>query len=429
MSPINKHVSSSPAQRIPGRLHSQAGGIMAILIIPLILIGGGIYLAYYLYKTSPKSDRTPPAPQARLVDVITVQRQDVPTTINAMGTVIPAREVILKPQVSGRIIQINPELIPGGLFQAGQLLMTIDPADYELMVKQRQTEVAQAESNLKIELGNQAVAQQEFELLGEHVHEADKTLVLREPQLLSVQSRLEATRAQLEQAKLDLERTRISAPFNAIVNEKYVDIGTTVSPSSSLATLTGTDEYWIEALVPVDQLQWIIIPRQNGDQGSHARIYNTSGWADDEYREGQVIRLSGELETNGRMARLLISINDPLALNTENTGDQPLLIGSYVRTEIAGQTIPSVVRLDRYLLRDGDNVWVCTPENTLEIRPVKVVFRSENNVLITKGLESGDRVIITDMAAVVNTMPVRLPGPPEKTDQNQPTQANNKDTP
>ncbi len=389
------------------------GGIFTGVVLPIVLLAVGGWYGWYLYKHRPGATRVQPPTQARLVDVVTVERSDHPVIVRVMGTVVPARQVELKPQVSGKIISMNEHLIPGGVFGAGDMLLQIEPSDYELAVKQRQSELATAQSNLKLEQGNQAVALQEFELLGKNVTEKDKELVLRQPQLLAVQSALEAAEARLEQAELDLQRTRMTAPFNALVQNKYIDVGTMVSPTTPVVSLIGTDEYWVEAAVPVDELKWLTIPRRENEAGSTVHIYNPSAWGEQAWREGQVLRLSGELETHGRMAQVLISIQDPLALQEDHARQPALLIGSYVRAEIQGQSIASVIKLDRQWLRDGDRVWVVTEEGTLAIRKVKVAYRAQDYVLVTNGLEARERVIITDIAAAVEGLKVRAEGQKE----------------
>lgn len=377
------------------------------VILPLVIIIIGGLFTVYLLKTSPKSKRQPPLRQARLVEVVSIEPSDVPIKINAMGTVIAAQEVDLKSQVSGKIMELSPELIRGGIFEKNQMLMKIEPDDYELLVEQRESDVAAAETNLKLEYGNQAVAEQEYKLLEGVVSENDKELVLRKPQLISSLSSLQAVKARLQQAKIDLERTNIVAPFNSIVKNKYIDLGAMVSQSTTLVTLTGTDEYWVEVMVPVNQLKWIEVPRQNNDAGSAARIYNSSAWGNETYRTGSVIRLSPDIETRGQMAKLLVSVKDPLSLNTKIVGNE-LLLGSYVRVEIQGQTVKSAHVLDRGLLHDGDNIWLLTSDNTLDIKPVDVIYRGENEVVIYDRISSSDKIITTDLAAPVEGMSLRL---------------------
>ena len=412
MRETNETSPEDPSETAPVAKHRSSWrwliGILTKLVLPAVIITTGVLFASHLIKNKPKSQRQRPPHQARLVEVIPVERRDIPVTIEARGTVVPAREVDLKSQVAGKIISMNSKIIPGGLLEEGQNLIGIEPDDYQLIVRQRQSDIANAESYLKLEHGNQAIAKQEYDLLGEEISQHDRELVLRQPQLVSAQAALEAAQARLDQANLDLKRTRITAPFNAVVKDKYVDLGAMVSPSTPLVSLTGTDEYWIVVMVPENDLKWIQIPGRNGNQGSKVKIYNPSGWDDEEYREGQVLRLGSDLEEKGRRARVLISIRDPLALTVANAGKQPLLIDSYVRAEIEGHTVPSVVRLDREYLRDGDNVWILTPEGTLAIRPVKIVFPGKDAVLINNGIDPNDQIITTDLTAAVEGTLLRL---------------------
>lgn len=386
--------------------------IFTRLILPAAIIVVAIMVAQHLIATSPQAPRQRPPRQARLVEVVQAETGSYTATISALGTVMPAREVELKPQVAGQIIDITEQLIPGGLFKSGDPLMKIDPCDYRLVLEQRQSDVDMARSNLRIEQGNQAVARQEYELLGDVVNEQDQDLILRRPQLASLQSRLEAAQSQLRQARLNLSRTQVDAPFNAIVKEKYVDLGAMVSSATPLVRLAGTDAYWVELAVPVDQLSWISIPQRPGQTGSVVRIYNPSGWPEDSYRQGRILRLIGELEPTGRMARVLVEIDDPLALKPENAGAPILLVNAYIRAEIEGKAIESAVKLDRQLLRDGNHVWLYAPDGTLRLQPVKIIFRAEEFVYVDGGLSQGDQIVVTDLAAPVEGMPLRLPGAP-----------------
>jgi RND family efflux transporter MFP subunit len=284
----------------------------------------------------------------------------------------------------------------------------IDPRDYALAVTRRQGEVAAAERELKLEMGQQSVAKREYELLGEVIDEQDRELVLRMPQLAAAERNLDSAKAALEEARIDLEKTKIVAPFNSIVRAKHADAGDIVSDMSVVATLVGTDTYWIQVAVPVDQLRWIDIPKRPGDLASKVRIFNPSAWGDQVSRSGHVVRLAADLEVEGRMSKLIVAIDDPMSLRTENADVPILLIGSYVRVEIDGRSVESVVSLSRDLVRRGNVVWVLAEDDTLAIRPITIRYRGRDHVLISEGLKSGDRVVETDIAAPVEGMPLRL---------------------
>lgn len=376
---------------------------ISLKIVPLIIIIAAVLVAVVLVKSKPKSDRKVPEKQAMLVEVVSVEPRDATIIIEQRGTVVAAREVELRPQVSGKIVEMDEGVIPGGVFERDSVLMKIEPKDYELMVQQRQSDVANAESSLRIELGNQDVAKQEYSLLGNVISEADRELVLRKPQLTSAQSALETAKSRLEQAELDLDRTNIRSPFNAVVNMKSVDVGQVVSQSSNLVTLTGIDEYWVEVYVKVDELKWMKIPKNENEEGSEVKIFNSSAWGEGDYRMGRVVRLSPVLEEKARLAKLIISIKDPLLISEVGSNKKKLLLNSYVRVEIIGELLESACVLDSSLLHNG-NIWICGADNTLHIRPVDIVHRNDDEVIISDRLTPGDRIITTNLSAPVEGM-------------------------
>jgi RND family efflux transporter MFP subunit len=323
--------------------------------------------------------------------------------------------VALNPRVSGEIIRVNDHLIPGGHFLKEEPLLTIDPSDYQLMVRQLASEVARAQADYQVEQGYQLVAKKEFALLNEEVSAEEQALMLREPQLERSRAALQSAQAKLAQADLDLQRTVVKAPFNAIVMSRNVNLGTRVTPATPLATLVGSDAYWVEASIPASQLKWIDTDRVDGTPGSPVRIYDTASWGSDSYRKGEVVGLTATVEKQGRMARILISIPDPLALRPEHAGAERLLLDTYVRVEIDGRPLEQATVIERDLLRDGDKVWIMNDAGKLDIRSVEIAFRNQNEVLVTGDLREGEQLIISNLPSPVAGMALRLQDDPETT--------------
>jgi len=395
-------------------------------ILPLCIVILAIFVAKYLMNTRPKAKRRTLPKQAKLVTVEPAQIISYTTKINATGTVNAAKKITIKPLVTGEIIYVSPDLIPGGVVQKGDKLIQIDSRDYEAIVNQHENEIAAAEMNLKLEKGNQEVAKQEYEMLDEEINEQDADLVLRKPQLKSAKAALESAKAKLNKAILDVQRCTIETPFNSKILDKLVDIGSVVNPSSSLLTIVGSDEYWIEILVPVNQLKWIQIPKNNGQEGSSVKIFNTYAWGENFYRKGTVIRLLGELEEKGRMAQLLVSVDDPLCLKNSKDKRLELLLDSYVQVEIEGQELDSVIPLKSEYIHNGNEIWIMNSDKKLEIRNANIVFRDKTNVYIQKGIEKGDQIITSDIAAPVVGMLLRLNGSEDEIEENTPKQMKNK---
>jgi len=410
---MNTSQSAPPGTPKHSPIWKNLGDIAIRYLIPAAIILLGIGFTKHQMDTRPQAKLEKPALQARLVDVQTAQLTNITATVSAMGTVVPAKMTTLYPEVSGVVLSLSEEVIPGGLIEAGQTLIQIDSKDYEAVVAQRQSELARAQLNLKLEYGNQTVARLEYKLLEEALAEQDQELVLRKPHLEEAQAAVQAARAALDKAQLDVQRCTIKSPFNAIIQKKHIDPGTRVSPSTPLLTLLGTDEYWIEILVPVHQLRWIAIPTENSQQGSRVMVFNNAGWGEGIFREGRVLRLLGQLEEQGRMAQLLVSVSNPLGLSDNVSALPQLLIGSYVRVEIEGRPIESVIEVRRDWLRDGNTVWIMNDQNRMEIRPVQIIFRNADAVYVTEGIKAGERIVTTDISAPVEGMPLRLNNDPE----------------
>jgi len=372
-----------------------------------ILVGAGVITAL-IFSTEPTAKRTGATREtAMLVDVIQVRRDTVRPTIEAMGTVRPAQEIVLSPRVSGQVLRRLERFTPGGYVDEGSTLLQIDPADYRNQLEQRKSELQQAVADLKLEMGRQDVARQDYQLLDDSLSQQNRALVLRKPQLNAARSAVESARAAVDQAELNLQRTTIRAPFDAHILSRNVNVGSQVAPGDQLGRLVGLDVYWVEATVPVSKLRWLQFPNGDG-RGSTVTVYNRSAWEEDADREGTLYRLVGALEDDTRMARVLISVSDPHARQDDVSGPR-LLLGSYVEARMEGKVMEDVVRLSREYVRDEETVWVME-DRTLQIRDVSVAFRDATYAYIDNGLQDGDRVVTTNLSTVTDGAPLRLEG-------------------
>ncbi len=374
--------------------------------IAIAIIATGAAVSAYLKHTAPTTEKRPPAKWVPLVEVQTVAPQRHQVVVRAMGTVIPARSVQLQSRVAGPVVRLHPEFTDGGFVRQGDLLVQLEDDDYRLALAQRESDLVNARYQLALEEGRQQVARREWELLkGSAEEEAD--LALRKPHLEKARADVTAAEAALRRAALDLERTRIIAPFNAIVRSRTVEVGSQVAPQQTLAELVGTDAYWVETTLPVERLDWFDIPRQAGRKGAEARVrYNGQHVV-----TGRVVRLLGDLTDMGRMARVLIEVRDPLRLTSGDRSDPPLLIGEYVRVEIDGRHLDQVFAVPRSVLRDEDTLWMLGDDQKLEIRSVNPVWRDNETVLIRDQLKAGERLIVSDLPAPVAGMELGVDAP------------------
>lgn len=378
-------------------------------ILPVALLAGAYFTFNWLMDSAPKAQqRGAPERNPGAVTVMPVQSVTRPTVISVTGTVVAARQIELRPRVAGAVIEIDPRFEPGGVFAEGEVMMRIDPVDYELAVAQREAELLQAEAAIRLEEGNQTVAKRELELVRDFIGDAQRDLVLREPQLRSLRAAYDRAQISLEQARLNLERTAIRAPFDCVIVSRDTNVGQQVATNTVLAEIAGTREFWVRATLPATEIRSIQFPHASS-KASEARVYVDAAAGTREYFTGQVHGRAANLEAQGRLAQVYISIEDPLGVHGADR-TFPLLLGSFVRTEILGKELQNVVELERRYLHEGDEVWVFE-QGRLAVRPVEVVFRDLDTVVIASGLASGDRVITSGLAAPVPGMPLQLMQP------------------
>lgn len=378
------------------------------ILISLVVLAAAVVLTALIFLTEPTAERGGAVREtAMLVDVTGVERGTFQPSVRAMGTVEPSQDVMLAPRVGGEIRAISDAFMPGGTVRRGDVLLRLDPSDYENVIAQRRSALSQAQADLNIELGRQTVALRDFELLGESLAPDDSSLVLRQPQLEAARSRVESARAALEQAELDLERTVIRAPFDAHILTRNVNVGSQVAAGEPIGRLVGLDTYWVVATVPQSQLRWLRFPDQGSTTPSEVRIRNRTAWNDDEYRTGTLYRLVGALESETRMARVIVDVEDPMAVEPNHADAPPLMIGSFVEALIEARPLEGVFRVDRNHVRENDTVWVME-DGVLAIRSVDIVFRDAVYAYIEAGLNDDDQIVTTNLATVVEGAPLRL---------------------
>ena len=370
-------------------------------MVPMMLIlAGGVAWSYFK-ATAPVMERITPQRQVTVVDVQTVRQGNAATVVSAMGTVVAARQVTLKAQVAGAVRSVSARFIPGGLIAKGAKLLSLDPSDYQVAVKKAQSALKNAQAALAIEQGSQNIAREELHLLSELSGEAitQTDLALRKPHLAQAQANIASAEADLRQAMLNLNRTKVCAPFNAMIIERNVNVGAYVGAQENLATIVGTDEFWVEAVVSLDQLSLIDLDHPSG---CPAAIRSQSGGGN---RPGRVIQVAGKLNESSRMATVIVAVKNPLG-TAENPSSARLMIDDYVDVDITGRALKDVIELPRAALKDGNTVWV-NRDNALDIRDVALAWKNADKVYLKSGVASGEQVVVSSLSTPVQGMSLK----------------------
>lgn len=385
-----------------------------IVLICLAIIVGGILVTTLIFSTEPEAKTEGATVEtAMLVDVMPVEQGTFEPIIVATGTVQPVEDVTLSPLVSGQVIRRDAAFTPGGFVKKNQVLLQIDPSDYRNTLELRKSELMQSQTTLDTEMGRQQIAEQDLQLIaddslfgGNPLSDEERQLVLRKPQLSAVQATIGGAKASVDQARLNLSRTTIRAPFDAHILSQNVTKGSQVAPGDNLGRIVGTEFYWVTATVPVSKLRWLSFPKNDSERGSPVRIKNSTAWSSDAYREGYLDKQIGALDNQTRLAQVLVRVADPLANETDAKETPSLMIGTFVEVLIQANPIEQVVRLSRDYIRSNETIWVMK-DDKLEIRKVNIVLTDDEYAYIKEGLEDGEKVVITDLSTVSNGIGLR----------------------
>jgi len=326
--------------------------------------------------------------------------------VAATGLIAPGREVSVIPEVSGRIVYVSERLVPGGRFRTGEVMARIDARDYEFAVEQQRGLVRSAELEVEMERARQAIALEEWRLLGDGGEPSP--LVIRESQRAAAEMNLNANRSALDRAQLGLERTELRAPFNSTVLAEAVDEGQVVGPQSQVARLIGTDEVRILLSVRLEDLELIQLP-VDGEEGSLVLVRQRVGADRVVERTGRVAHRVDELDPETRRAQVLVLVENPMSL-----GDAlPLLPGAFVDAEVQGRSIEGAIAVPRAAVYDGNTVWVLSAQSRLERRRISPLWSDAAYMYVSEGLEDGAALVLSPLVNPVEGASARSTGPTE----------------
>ena len=397
-----------PVERAtPGPPPRRALALKIATPFPALLLGGGAMGG--LVAAGSAAEKSTPPEKVDLVDVLDIEATTARARVEATGTVTSDQQIVLSPEVAGRLSWVSDKLVPGGRFARGEVIARVDARDYEVAVDQARVSVEQAQLELALEENRGAVAAKEWALLGEGAG-GDGRLARREPHLAVSKANVSAAEAGLRRAELNLGRTAIRAPFNAVILSESVDLGQVVGAASQIGVISGTDRVRVEVSVPFERLATLDVPGLAGvaaGEGSPATVTQRLSGERGTVREGRVVGVGGQLDPQTRTATVLVAVEQPL---DPPEGELPLMVGAFVDVTIDGKLREQAVTIPRSAIYDGDTVWVVSDEGRLERRAVETGWSLSRSVEVTAGLSAGDQLVVTPLAAPIAGTRVRLRG-------------------
>ena len=374
----------------------------------LALIGAASAVAVLLFLNKPPAQISEPVYTPLSVDVAVAVKETVTVEVQAQGTVSALRETNIMAEVSGRIIETADNFLVGGFVAEGDVLLRIDPRDYQTDLLRAQASVESAESNLAQERGRAEVALREWQRLpsGSQRSQDAKDLYLRKPQLELAEAQLLAAMADLNTARDRLERTIIKAPYNAVIRAKHSELGQFVGAGARLADVFSVDQAEVRLPIPQSKLEYLALPGVEGYTGENTIDLYTDVGGDVKHWPATLHRTEGVFDDRSRVLYTVARIEDPYALKHPERA--PLRLGTFVNANISGRAFEDIVVLPRHILRAGNNLWVVDENNILRNRQVSILRTGDDEIFVTAGLDAGEHVSLTSVDPSLNGSEVRI---------------------
>ncbi len=382
-----------------------------ILVLPVFVIIGSIGGLMAMSALKPQPEEKEDVIKAIPVLTEVALQDDVTLSVNVQGEVQPRTEINLVPQVSGLITFMSRQFIEGGRFKKGDLLVRIEPAEFELRVTQARANIAQAQTVIAREQSESAIARQDWAELGRSG--PPTPLTLREPQMAEAKAQLASAEARLGEAELQLARTTLRAPFDGRVTARQVDLGGFVLAGTPLGEIYSVDVMDVRLPMTNDDLRRAGLTLGYEAPASGRGIPVTlSADVAGQFSEwqGHIVRTDSRFDATNRVLYAYAEVRDPFGVGASN--GTPLAPGIYVNAAIDGQALENMIIIPRSALRGEDKVYLAIDE-TLSIKTVSVVSSDRQHAILRSGISPGDAVITSPIRGVADGMKIQVVKPGE----------------
>ncbi len=401
-------------------------------------------MAQKLIAMKPKPKRHVLENVAPLVETLRVQKTSQNMIIQAYGTVRSGEILSLTAEVRGKIVEMASEFEEGGYLPKGSFIMRIDPRNYRLAVERLQSEINRLnadmerieqekrnfEASLKIveedlrltkaeyernrSLSKRKVvsqtkldqSRQAFLTSRRNAQEIRNSLALINPRTNLLKTQREAVKVQLKEARLDLERTEIRAPFDCRVAQKSAETGQFVSAGTRVADIYNVGIMEVEVRIPPREVPWLHFNsgesvEVGGNPPTKAQVTFRAGDQNIQW-EGIVARIKGQMEESTRTLPVVVQVQ-----NGHPGLGHPILPGMFVSVEIVGKRVNEIFLLPQDAVHEDQTVYV-VEEDRIRVKPVDVFRRRGNQVYIRKGLNEGDLLVTRFPGVATDGMKVRI---------------------
>lgn len=388
------------------------------ILLPIALVVGALAVVAVLFLARPKAERHAVAIKEPMVSVTTVNAQNLKIPVFTRGTVTPGTEIPLVSEVSGPVTYVSENFARGGFFKKGEILIKVDPVEYEVSLKKASAAVAQA-----LQLLEQANAEKRVRSA---VKGMTNELGRFEYQYQQAKAQHDAARAELEAVNLQKRKTVIVAPFDGRVRMGSVNPGQYLRPGVQLGLIYAVNAAEVRLPLSDNQLALVDVPFRFGTEGAEGPSVTLVGDYGGKkfYWQGQVVRAESGVDEYNRLLYVIAQIPDPYAIDVAQPNRPPLTAGNFVEAQIDGRGFENIFVVPRQALRQGAQVWTVNNESRLQRKPVEILYKGKDVVYVKSGLAEGDNVVLSQLDIAVEGMKVRSSVAPQPSTQENINQKN-----
>lgn len=358
------------------------------------ILAGAAGIAFGLGKLKPPPETKDNQDIAPLVQVMPLVASPASFRIASQGTVRPRTETVLSAEVSGAIVSISPKFIAGGVFAKGEELLRIDPTNYVVAVDQARATLAQRQIEYD---GASKLRSQGYRAESEYA---------------SAAAALAAAKADVVKAERNLERTRISLPYDGMVRAKEADLGQYVNPGTRLGVTFATDYAEVRLPLTDQDLAFIELPgaadiAKSGSAEGPVVDLTAMQKGRRAHWNARIVRTEGVVDEKNRVTYAVARIADPYDLQGNSGHESPLPMGTFVAASIEGTTMENVIRVPRSAVRGNNQLMFVDDDNRLRIRNVDIVRTDAEYAYLQGGASVAERISVTTLETPINGMKVR----------------------
>jgi len=369
-----------------------------------------LFLAVMMNVLQPDAEKTSEPEAAIAVKTAIVKKAQLAMHVESQGIVAPRTRTRIISEVSGLVLDVADAFVVGGTFKSGDMLLKLDPTDYEVALQRAKAKVISFKALMELENARSVQAEKEWGMTGRPTSEAP-LLALRRPYLLEAEANLLQAKAEVRQAEIKLSKTIIRASYAGMVSQKLADIGQFVTMGTAIGETFAID--FVEIRLPLSEKDLTMMDGLSSQAELRQKQITLTGTVDGIVTSwlATLARSEGVVDELNRSQYIVARVADPYGLD-DSDRQVPLRVGTFVKASIQGKVLKDVFKVPRSALLEGSRIGLVDDQALLKIIPVEVASTDDNHYYISEGLQDGHQIVTSALGTPIEGLKLRIKNDP-----------------